>query len=507
MWFQLLSGVFVLYLTKVLWRRWKYDLHKIPSPPSWPILGHTIEFMQAQAGKQFSLWMREQLKSMGFPKAMRFDVMGGTLVVLTDVDYYTSAVLMKPPAFPRGVRFKKLLLPFVGNDEEANSFLFENKTTPYVKAMRKIYATSMQSSQLRMTMPKLRNVTQKMIEVIESRRHDGPIDFQKLSVQFTLDTIGVTAMDMNLGGLDGSSKILQKIIDTGYVARTNVAKPFNSLYMKLFPNSAAAENTNKTINGLVDEWDVLTKEILEKDDPPEGQTPFWYALKTSVNPDSGKPLAFKSLRAELATVVVGGMDTTGHQLAWILAMLASNPHIVDKLLKELEDHGLYGENAREVSFEDLGELAYLTAVIKEGMRIGHIGVLTSARVAKHDVSLFGYRVPKGTAVIAPSNRSMYSNDSWSDPEVARPERWLMDEDAAHKCFKVFSAGPRDCVGQKLAMLEIRFVIVNLLTRYRISMKVSFDELLSKTVDGLVIEAKDGIWLNVSPREESKLQSV
>jgi len=372
----------------------------------------------------------------------------------------------------------------------------------YVKAVRKIYATAMQSSQLKKALPKLETVMQKMIEVLEAKRQEGPIDFQKLSVQFTLDTIGVVAMAANLGGLDGSREIQQKIIETGYIVRALIVKPFHSLHRRFFQNSTIAQQEAKTINGLTQEWDALTKEIMQREDPPEGEMPLWHALRTLIDPETGKPLTYETIRAELATVVGAGMDTTGHQLGWILGMLASHPNIVEKLLEELKQHGLYGENARDITFEDLGELKYLAAVIKEGMRIAHIGVRSNVRVVREDRCVLGYRVPKGTEILVPSNRSMYSEADWGDPEVVRPERWLTDEDMSRKCFKVFSAGPRDCVGQRLAMLEIRFAVVKLVTRYHLSMKISFDELLNNTVDGLSIQAADGIWLNASLRKDS-----
>ena len=50
------------------------------------------------------------------------------------------------------------------------------------------------------------------------------------------------------------------------------------------------------------------------------------------------------------------------------------------------------------------------------------------------------------------------------------------------------------------MLELRFAIVKLLTKYKLSMDVPFHDLLENTVEGVVVEAKEGIWLRASPRE-------
>ena len=82
-----------------------------------------------------------------------------------------------------------------------------------------------------------------------------------------------------------------------------------------------------------------------------------------------------------------------------------------------------------------------------------------------------------------------------------------NSELSKKYFRIFSAGGRDCVGQKLAMLELRFAIVKLVTEYELTMDRSFYELLKDEVDGLIIEAKDGIWLNVSPRRAVDPQST
>ena len=85
----------------------------------------------------------------------------------------------------------------------------------------------------------------------------------------------------------------------------------------------------------------LADEIFAREDPPAGEQPIWHCLKTLIDPETGKRLEYKSALAEMATVVVGGMDTTGHQLECILALLGSYPHVADKIIDELKQHGHY----------------------------------------------------------------------------------------------------------------------------------------------------------------------
>ena len=68
---QILSLLVALYATKVLMSRWKYDLHKVPSPPGLPILGHTLEFFYGQPSHQIAQWIGRRMRQLGNTKLMR----------------------------------------------------------------------------------------------------------------------------------------------------------------------------------------------------------------------------------------------------------------------------------------------------------------------------------------------------------------------------------------------------------------------------------------------------
>ena len=68
---QILSLLLVLVATRVLWRRWKYDLHKVPCPPGLPLIGHMLEFIYGQPSYQFSQWIGTCLRDLGYPKLMK----------------------------------------------------------------------------------------------------------------------------------------------------------------------------------------------------------------------------------------------------------------------------------------------------------------------------------------------------------------------------------------------------------------------------------------------------
>ena len=387
----------------------------------------------------------------------------------------------------------------LGCEAETKCFAAESRTTQYVKTIRRVYTHGLQTSNLRAATPKIHSVLDKVIEIIEEKRQNGPIEFQSLCVRMALDAIGVTALDMELGGLDNSRQICKLLIDAGHIC---VKRGYNPLQWRLYallPFLKGAQEENRTLSALAAEWDALTREVLSRPDPPAGEEPLWYALKSLTDPDTGRRLGQAELKAELAVLVLAGMDTTGHQLAFVLALLASSPRVVEKLIEELKEHELYGPEFKRATFEDLGDLAYLSAVVKEGLRVSYISPVITERTVPEDMTILGFRMPKGTTVALPGLRWMSSEADWGDPDVFRPERWLAGEDVSQKYYLPFSVGPRDCVGQKLAVLKLRLAIVRLVQKYRLIPTCPAEELLKNSRDGIVIESMNGVWLHVNPQ--------
>lgn len=83
---QVLGVLLATIIARIAWRRYKYDLHKIPSPPGLPLLGHTLEFIFGQPNHQMSQWTGRCLKQLGYPKLMRvrLDPMDNSAMCLAD---------------------------------------------------------------------------------------------------------------------------------------------------------------------------------------------------------------------------------------------------------------------------------------------------------------------------------------------------------------------------------------------------------------------------------------
>ena len=387
----------------------------------------------------------------------------------------------------------------LGNDPTAKSAILTQNVTPYTKTIRAAYSVALRTNRLAKAMPKMQAVVVRMVDLIDLERKAGPVDLQDVCVRMSMDMIGTVVWDMNFGALDGSTRLYETFRTASDVGLQFRIDPKTLLQCRLFPKSRKAQFCKDAIEQMAAEWQRLLNAAKERGDPAAvGEEPLWYLLRKTIDPETKAPLRDKDLVTELSTMMVAGMETTGHQLTWILAFLFTNGDALEKLMSELGEYRLITSRTA-VSVKVLEEMPYLNAVIKEGMRVGHDILESTQRIATEDMTVMGYRIPKGTALCVPGNRWVDPGEDWSDPEVFRPERWLTEEDMSRKHYFPFSHGARDCAGQNLARLEMRLAMVYLLTRYEFELKKPLEELLQKTKTRLSTQATDGIWVDVIPR--------
>jgi cytochrome P450 len=121
---------------------------------------------------------------------------------------------------------------------------------------------------------------------------------------------------------------------------------------------------------------------------------------------------------------------------------------------------------RHCSAQQLSELDYLGKVIKEGMRLWPVVADGSTREITVDIPYKKYVLPKGSTVAI--NNFLMFRTNIQNPDEFIPERWEEDgEDIEQlkELFIPFSSGPRNCIGQSLALLELKLVIATLFYSY------------------------------------------
>jgi cytochrome P450 len=125
-------------------------------------------------------------------------------------------------------------------------------------------------------------------------------------------------------------------------------------------------------------------------------------------------------------------------------------------------------SGRTPRFEDLPELKYAEAIVKESMRL-YPPAWGLGRQAVQDCEIGGYRVKKGRQLfffpwILHRNPQYFEN-----PEEFRPERWMDEKikQLPRYAYFPFSGGPRACIGNSFAMMEAVLTLVTVAQRFRL----------------------------------------
>ncbi|HEV7422364.1 MAG TPA: cytochrome P450 [Mycobacterium sp.] len=198
-------------------------------------------------------------------------------------------------------------------------------------------------------------------------------------------------------------------------------------------------------------------------DDPNRDAPLVRALLAATDPATGRGLTDDEIRDELIVFMGAGHDTTATTLTYALWQLGNHPEMQERVRAEAAAAG-----NRELTPEDVANLGYTVQVLHEGLRLCPPGA-ASARLVMQDIEVDGYRVEAGTMVMfgiyaVQRDPALWEQASTFDPDRFRPEvarnidRWQ---------YLPFGAGPRTCVGDHFAMLELALALGTIVRRTEI----------------------------------------
>ncbi|XP_060679852.1 cytochrome P450 4V2-like [Hemiscyllium ocellatum] len=220
-------------------------------------------------------------------------------------------------------------------------------------------------------------------------------------------------------------------------------------------------------------------------------------LILSATDEDGKKLSQQDIREEVDTFMFEGHDTTASAINWTLYLLGTHPNIQKKVHEELDD--VFGRSDRHVTMEDLKQLQFLQCVIKESLRL-FPPVPIFGRTLLEDCYIGGFKVPKGVNAMIIPYALHRDPKHFPEPEEFRPERFLQNSRKINPyAFIPFSAGVRNCIGQKFALMEEKVILSSILRRFRVEAQQSREEL--HMVGELILRPLSGIWIELHHRAE------
>jgi len=167
--------------------------------------------------------------------------------------------------------------------------------------------------------------------------------------------------------------------------------------------------------------------------------------------DTQLPMSDEQLVDEMLILFIAGHETTANALSFIFFEISQDPKAEEKIKKEIENEG-------EMVFtpENLMKKSFTVNVIKEGMRL-HSPAWAIDREALEDDHFKEYSWPKGTLIILYISGLHRNPKYWEQPDSFIPERFE-DENAKNFAYYPFGAGPRLCIGEHFAIMEMALIV-------------------------------------------------
>lgn len=216
----------------------------------------------------------------------------------------------------------------------------------------------------------------------------------------------------------------------------------------------------------------------------------------SATDDEGKKLSYRDIREEVDTFMFEGHDTTASAVNWVLYLLGRNPEVQKKVHRELDEE--FGNNECSVTMDNLKNLRYLECVVKEALRL-FPSVPMFARTLREDCCIKGYQIPRGTNVLVLTYALHRDPEIFPDPEEFRPERFFPENCKGRHpyAYVPFSAGPRNCIGQRFAQMEEKTLLALILRRFWVESCQKPEEL--GLCGELILRPNKGIWIKLKRR--------
>ncbi|XP_017774235.1 PREDICTED: cytochrome P450 4C1-like [Nicrophorus vespilloides] len=452
-------------------RRINEYLKDIPGPSPLPIVGNSIG--ASTYSKGVLRYFIDNVKKYG--KTSLFWIGSNPYVFITDPK--DVEILLKDTKNIRKSRTYDFLVPWLGGG-------LVTSTGDHWRVHRKIIRPSFNLNMLEKFVQVFNDCSDDMLENLTSKSDGERFDVFPIIVRHTLDVITETSMGLQMRIQRQEKSPYLTALES--VKKISFTRVWNSLLHPdwIFDNMAIGKEFKRNLEMINDH---CMKVIKEKQTIGLNDKSF---LDILLSENQGE-FSIKDILDEVNTFMFAGHDTTSTAIAFILHCLSLHADVQKKLYEEIEAN--FGAEVGTLTYRDLQSTVYLDRVIKESMRL-FPPVASISRVLDYDLELTNATLPAGCYVECFIYMLHRNSKIYPDPEVFNPDR-VDAEDQHHAAFAAFSAGLRNCIGQKYAMLEIKSTLIKILQRF----EIYGGETISNLQNYVVLTAPDGIWMKMKPR--------
>ncbi|XGW01742.1 hypothetical protein V3C99_014110 [Haemonchus contortus] len=315
----------------------------------------------------------------------------------------------------------------------------------------------------------------------------------------TLDVICESAMGVNIRAQSGQNKNYVKSVKEVCELlwdRERLPWLWPTPLWILSGKAARLQTALTTVQGFTRAVIAKRKKVFELEERDPHRKPAFLDLLLEMQ--QANRLTDDDIREEVDTFMFEGHDTVASALGYALFCLGNYPEEQEKLFQEVKE--VIGPEDRELTQDDLIQLKQTEKVLKEALRV-FPPVPMIARRLHDDVDIGDITIPAGvTALVVPFG-------THRDPKYfERPRDFWPDHFEVDSCsnrsayaFIPWSAGPRNCIGQRFAVMEEKVLLARIVRQYRFRATMTFKE--NRGLPEMILRPSNGIPLIIERRTE------
>ncbi|XP_011878425.1 PREDICTED: cytochrome P450 4C1-like [Vollenhovia emeryi] len=448
-------------------------INNIPSMPSLPVLGHTIDLWMSS---QEDLWNLQRTLCQKYYPIYKLWCGPIAFVSIHHPDDLEKVLGNSKEHLSKG-HIYSLFYPWLGTG------LLTSEGTKWHKR-RKILTPTFHFSILKQFVEILIEEGNLMVKTLKDSKKTTVDDLMLFISSHTLNAICETAMGTSLNKMGEFQKqYRQAVHDMGKIIIYRLMRPWLTPSMIFALTSKGRQHAKnlKILHGFSEKIIAERKQYhestggrylkhFEDDIETDEKEEIGYKRKRLAMLDllisvaSDNEMNDLDIREEVDTFMFEGHDTVAMGLTYAILVLAEHKDVQECIRNEVS--AVMQANEEKLTMSALNKMPYLERCLKESLRL-YPSVPLIARTLSEDVKLHSYLVPAGAVMHINIYDIHRDPNFWPNPEVFDPDRFLPEriQNRHPYSYLPFSAGPRNCIGQRFAMLELKAIIASLVYNF------------------------------------------
>lgn len=509
--FTVTVAVMVVLATALYkWRLWKLSLFKrmgIPGPVPHLITGNFDQLWTSDTVKVMDKWSKQYGDMYGIyngdaPFLMVKDLELIQRVFITDFSLFMD----------RGDVWSTMS----GNQYicRALSFVAGNQW----RFIRRPVSAAFTGSKMRLMMPAMNEAVDRFIDLLEERclkAPDGAANIHALIGSLAFDVVAETACGLYL---DVQHKVNDEYFES---ARSYVLNTVESAYQRIGqffsrvrsilaltcmlerhfgsePLTALARKSEPVVVLREKDQSLARADVIQSllnTKVPE-ELLRWRHFRERTDDKGNFLMPLKDVATNAATLLTAGFETVSASGSICAFCIARHPEVQEKIRREV--NAVY-EKYEGFTYDAIRDLTYTRQTIDECLRLYPSVIAFTSRKASCDYPYKDMVLPKGISIMACTEQIHKDPRFWDRPEEFDPDRFSPEQKASRHplAFQPFGAGARNCVGMRLAQVELILIVAKLVHKFRLYLgsKHANGELQRKT-ESIIASPKDGVWIRV-----------